>query len=107
MVGATIMIEGSKSGVTTDVEGTFFIVLELGKSYNLIVSNIGYESKIINDVKPSREINEPINVPLALRSATNSVVVRSTTLRESIASLYTVQKAALLFQMEFLQNPFS
>lgn len=93
LVGASVLIEGSKAGVKTDVEGTFFIVLELGKTYNLIVSNIGYQSKIINAVKPSVEGNEPINVSLELGSATlNGVVVRSSPRRESIASLYAVQK---------------
>ena len=53
LVGASVIIESTKAGVKTDVEGNFFIELETGKTYNLLISNIGYLSKIINGVKPS------------------------------------------------------
>ncbi len=42
LVGASVVIESNKAGVKTDVEGNFFINLEIGKSYNLLISNIGY-----------------------------------------------------------------
>ena len=93
LVGASVMIESTKAGVKTDVEGNFFISLETGKTYNLLISNIGYQPKIINDIKPAVSGNEPINVSLEHGSATlTNVVVRSTPRRESIASLYAVQK---------------
>ncbi len=93
LAGASITVENSKTGVKTDVEGNFFISLEAGKSYNLLISNIGYTSKIINDVKPSGEGNDPLNISLEHSSATlSSVVIRSSPRRESIASLYSIQK---------------
>jgi len=93
VVGASVLIETTKAGVKTDVEGNFFIVLEIGKTYNLLVSNIGYLSKIISDVKPSGTGNEPLNVSLEHGLATlASVIVRSSPRQASIASLYSIQK---------------
>ncbi|HEY2347523.1 MAG TPA: carboxypeptidase-like regulatory domain-containing protein, partial [Puia sp.] len=93
LVGASVLIEGTRTGVTTDVEGVFFITLEKNKIYNFVVSSIGYQPKIINSVKPSDELNEPVNVSLEIGSSIlNSVIVRSSARRESIASLYAVQK---------------
>jgi TonB-dependent receptor len=93
LVGASVMVENTRGGVRTDVEGNFFIILEGDKTYNLQISNIGYQSKIINGIQPSKEGNEPIHVSLEHESATLSiVVVRSSARRESIASLYSVQK---------------
>ena len=93
LVGATVLLESSKSGVKTDVEGNFFIALQTGKTYNLIISNVGYQSKIIEGIKPVSTENQPIAISLVHMSANlTSVVVRSNGHRESIASIYAAQK---------------
>lgn len=93
LVGASVLVESARKGVKTDVEGNFFISLEEGKSYNLLISNIGYQTKLINGIQPSRNENQPVNVGLELGLATlENVVVRSNTRRESIASMYSIQK---------------
>ncbi len=49
LIGATIKVEGTKMGAITDMDGKYVIELPAGK-YNLIVSYIGFNDKIINDV---------------------------------------------------------
>ncbi len=91
--GASVLIESTKAGVKTDVEGNFFMSLETGKTYNLLFSNVGYQSKIIEAVTTSAGENLPINVALEHVSATlENVIVRSSSRRESTASVYAAQK---------------
>ncbi|HWJ27683.1 MAG TPA: carboxypeptidase-like regulatory domain-containing protein, partial [Flavisolibacter sp.] len=53
LVGASVIVESTKAGVKTDVEGTFFITVPEGKKYNLLISNVGYQTKVVNDVDAS------------------------------------------------------
>ncbi len=93
LLGASIVIENSKMGVRTDVEGNFFINLEVGKTYNLLISNVGYQTKLISDVKPAYGESLPLSVSLERGVATlENVIVRTNSRRESIASIYSVQK---------------
>ncbi len=93
LVGASVLIESTKKGVKTDVEGNFFIVLEEGKTYNLVISSIGYQSRLIRGIQARGSDNIPISVSLEPASTTlNGVVIRSSGRRESIASVYSIQK---------------
>ena len=93
LVGASVIVESTKAGVKTDVEGTFFITVPEGKNYNLLISNVGYQTKVVNDVDASKAGNESINISLERESANmNNVVVRTNARRESVASLYVMQK---------------
>ena len=93
LAGASVLIETTKAGVKTDVEGNFFMSLEVGKSYNLLISNIGFQSKLIEGVRPTGGENIPINVALEHVSATlENVIIRSSSRRESVASVYAAQK---------------
>jgi TonB-dependent receptor len=93
LLGASVLVEGSKAGVKSDVEGNFFISLEEGKTYNLLISNIGFQTKQISGIKPSSIENQPVDVSLERSIATlENVVVRSNSRRESISSVYLAQK---------------
>jgi TonB-dependent receptor len=93
LAGATVLIEGSKNGVKTDVEGNFFISLDKAKNENLIISNIGFQSKIISVSADGKDGYEPIHIALEHGSTTlENVIIRSSGRRESIASLYSIQK---------------
>lgn len=93
LVSASVIVESTKAGVKTDVEGTFFISVEEGRKYNLLISNVGYQPKAVNDIDASRGGNEPISISLEREAANlNSVVVRTNARRESVASLYVTQK---------------
>jgi len=45
LIGATIMIQGTANGVTTDVDGNFELNADVGSS--LLISYTGYDSKVV------------------------------------------------------------
>ena len=51
IVGATIQIDGSNTGTTSDVDGNFSVSLSVGKKHTLVVSSVNYETKTITDVE--------------------------------------------------------
>ncbi|MDE5930569.1 MAG: SusC/RagA family TonB-linked outer membrane protein, partial [Muribaculaceae bacterium] len=46
VIGASVMIAGTKDGVATDLDGNFTLNLPAGK--DLVVSSVGYESRTVN-----------------------------------------------------------
>ncbi len=93
LVGATVIVTNTKAGTKTDVEGNFFISVAAGQTYAIEISNIGYQSKVINEIKAQLGDNAPINVSLQpVTAELNTVVVTSSARREGVASLYTIQK---------------
>jgi hypothetical protein len=94
LVGASVIIEGSSKGTRTDVEGNFFLNTEVNKSLSLKISSVGYQTKVVSDVQVTDNI-APLTI--AMERATgdlNSVVVRTSARKESVASLYVAQKNA-------------
>ena len=92
LAGASVTLIGG-GGANTDVEGRFFMTVDLGEKYSLTFSNVGYEPKTINDVQVNESDPTPLNVSL-IRSGTQlqNVVVTASMRRETVASLYSVQK---------------
>jgi len=93
LVGASITVEGIKKGFLTDVEGRFFIALENGKTYNVTITNVGYLPKKIAAMQVSAD-NNTIDVVLSRNSKSNlqEVVVKGSAKKETIASIYSIQK---------------
>ena len=50
MISVTIVVEGTTMGILTDLDGKFNLSIARG-TYNLKLSFVSYESKVINDVK--------------------------------------------------------
>lgn len=92
VIGASVVIENTNKGVTTDVEGRFFIEVKDKSNVSLTVSSIGYASKTLSDIVPNGE--QTIEVALEPQSnELNQVTVTTTSARrESIASIYMLQK---------------
>ena len=94
VVGASIVITGnSKGGVKTDVEGRFFISLEVNKKYTLSVTSIGYTPKEITDIEVTATDVPVLTISLQ-RSGKQleNVVVKANIRKEAQASLYATQK---------------
>lgn len=93
LVSATVAIENENKAVRTDVEGNFFLQLDKGKKYNLKITSIGYQAKIINNIEAS-DTSNTINVTLqkAGGELSNVVVTSTSARRESVNSLYAAQK---------------
>ncbi|WP_121357607.1 TonB-dependent receptor [Flavisolibacter nicotianae] len=93
LVGATITIEGSAVATKTDVEGVFFLAVAPGKTYAIKVTNVGYQPKVVSDVQGTD--SAPLTITLEKAKAEmTGIVVKANARRESVASLYTVQKNA-------------
>ena len=59
VVGATIQIEGSSTGASSDVDGNFSLSLSVGKKHTLVISSVNYETKTITDVEVvTGQVNE-------------------------------------------------
>jgi outer membrane receptor protein involved in Fe transport len=95
IAGVTVMLNGGKSGVSTNTDGYFFLTLEAGKKYSLTLSSVNYIAKAIADIEvAANEINHlDILLESAAKTETAVIVKSSTTKRlETSAALIAYQK---------------
>ncbi len=86
--GATILVEGTSTGVTTDFDGNFSITAEEGDTLN--ISYVGYQSQsiVVGD-------QDTLNISLELGNELEEVVVTSLGIkREAKALGYAVQSVS-------------
>ena len=90
--GASVVLEGTNIGGSTDVEGQFFLTAAKGKLFTLVISAVGFEKRRIDSVSVS-DGGTPLNILLNTnRQSLQQVVVSSSMRRASVASLYAIQK---------------
>ncbi len=95
VVGASVILTATRAGSRTDVEGNFFLQVKVGGDYSIEISSLGYQTRLINNVKALAGDNTPISVALEQASAQlTTVVVTSSARKEGAASLYMTQKNA-------------
>src|SRR5829696_6547325 len=90
LAGVSVKIIGLPGGASTDLEGRFTLHLSAGKKYELEISAVGYESKIIPDVEVvSGAINEMSIVLVVEAKTTEAVTVtsRSNAKRETVNAI--------------------
>lgn len=75
LVGATIKIEGTKIGAITDIDGTYTIENVSPGNYNLIISYIGYQDKVIKDVIVKNNQFTMLNVTLISGTLTTQEII--------------------------------
>lgn len=94
LVGVSVILENNKViGTKTDAEGNFFFNVETGKKYDIRISNIGYQTKILSDVEVTDRDNSFIIVSLQKANLQlGNVIVKTSARKETAASLYTTQK---------------
>ena len=97
VVGATIQIEGSNTGTTSDVDGNFSISFLVGKKHTLVISSVNYETKTISDVEVTAgQVNElQVLLNESIKNTLGGVTVTatsSTARKETAASLISFQK---------------
>ena len=64
IIGANVLIKGTPSGTASDINGDFYILnLSPGK-YSVEFSVIGYETKLVQDVRVSVNRTTPLNMKL-------------------------------------------
>lgn len=93
ITSASVTIEGTNTGITTNIEGRYSLGLSAGKKYTLSFSAIGYRTKVINDIDVS-STQEELNIILEdSAKAMEGIVVRATSRRqENTTALLTFQK---------------
>lgn len=91
--GSTAVSAGAaRKGVSTDVEGRFFLPVVKGRSYTLTISGIGFKTRTMENITVG---DEPVSLDILLESNRKSleqVVVTTNIRKASVASLYTIQK---------------
>lgn len=93
LIGATVKIEGTLLGARTDIDGHFIIKnIELGK-YNLEVSYVSYEKKLITDIIIKDDNIVTVNVSMAKApKGMKEVTIKATLKKENLSSLLVQQK---------------
>lgn len=93
LMGATVKIEGTALGARTDIDGNYSIKnIELGK-YNLEISYVSFEKKIITEVliKDGNIVTVNATLNKAPRGI-KEVTVKATLKKENLSSLLVQQK---------------
>lgn len=95
IIGATVFIEGTNTGTSTDLDGKFFMKLDPGK-YNVLVSYVGYVTRKFEGIEiKSGELNN-FNVSLKeSRQELEEVVIQAEVKKETAAGLILQQKNAV------------
>ncbi len=95
IAGVTVMINGSKSGVSSNNDGYFVLTLEAGKKYSLTLSSVNYKTKEITDAEvTANDVNHlDILLESAAKTETEVIIKSSSTKRlETSAALIAYQK---------------
>ena len=89
----SVEVDGSSSGVASNVDGGFVITLKAGKKYSIKLSSVGYQAKVLEEVEVLE--NKTISLDIVLDRITKTetaVVVRSSARKETTAALISYQK---------------
>ncbi|MCI0474460.1 MAG: carboxypeptidase-like regulatory domain-containing protein, partial [Ignavibacteria bacterium] len=93
LVGATIKITGTRTGAVADVDGTYSVEGLQPGVYELIVSYIGYNDKVIKNVEVKPNENIKLDIVLTVDGlATEEIVVEATTSLVNEQALLVEQK---------------
>lgn len=95
IIGATVAVEGTTQGASTDIDGKYFLKLAPG-TYTIVVSYVSYKTKKLEGIEiKSGELND-INVSLSEDSQElEEIVVTGEAKKESAAGLLLQQKNAV------------
>jgi len=98
LVGATVLLQGTTTGSTTDLDGNFLITSLAPGSYNLVVSYISYKTQIIEKVKVEKDVIVEINIDLEGNSVALEGVVISANRRagSEISMLSSMKMSSLV-----------
>ena len=92
LIGATIIVEGTSTGVTTDFDGKFKLTVTPG-SYNITASYLGYESFTRTNLIVQSKGNMDLNFELAPAGKTiENVEITASPFARSLESPISLQK---------------
>lgn len=95
IIGATIVVEGSNIGASTDLDGRYFLQLEPG-TYTIIVSYVSYKSKKFEGIEIKEGELNSLSVGLFEDTKElEEIVIKGEAKKESAAGLLLQQKNAV------------
>ncbi|MEO6330661.1 MAG: outer membrane beta-barrel protein [Ginsengibacter sp.] len=91
--GVSVLLNGSTTGVATDIDGRFVVSLTPGKTYTLRVTSVGFKTKELTDVTvtPNNIASLEIAMETAAKTETE-IVITGTARKETVAALISYQK---------------
>jgi outer membrane receptor protein involved in Fe transport len=94
LVGATLMIQGTKMGAASDFQGDYYITNISPGTYNLVVSIIGYQNTVVKNIIIKIDLTTQVNVKLSSTEIIGQEVIvqaeRSLVQRDLTSSSVTV-----------------
>lgn len=93
LLGVTVVVEGTSTGAATDYEGKFMIGNVKPGIYNLLISYISYQKKLIKGVEV--KAGEVTNIAISIEESQkelNEVVIQADLKRETASALLIQQK---------------
>lgn len=96
LIGVSVQIEGTNIGTATDFEGKFQIINVTPGTYNLVISYISYQKKVLSGVAVKAKETTPVNTTLEESTKElNEVVIQAELKKESANALLIQQKNAV------------
>ncbi|WP_432708317.1 TonB-dependent receptor domain-containing protein [Pedobacter sp.] len=94
LIGVTVKIKGTNTGIATDVEGRYSLTALPAGKHILTFQYVGYNGKEISDVAVTNGQNTILNVILEESNLQNlaEVVIQGSFKKESVNALYAKQK---------------
>ncbi|MCI4651307.1 TonB-dependent receptor [Phaeodactylibacter sp.] len=88
LIGATVQLEGTATGTTTDIEGYFELEGIEPKAYNVTASYLGYQSATLYNIIVRSAGTPPVNFELTEATETlDEVVVQASSLDDIVSPL--------------------
>ena len=95
LIGANILIKGTSSGTTTDVNGKFSLQTTTPIPFSIVISVVGYTSKEVEITKNGQVVNVALDVSIALLG--QEIVISASRVEESILeSPVSIEKMDIL-----------
>jgi len=94
LVGASIKVREIEKVFMTNVEGRFTVSLEPGKKYQLEISAVSYQSKIISEVEVGANLDNNLEIVLdaAVKTMENVVITATPRRKENSIAMLNFQR---------------
>ena len=92
LIGINIIIEGTTQGAATGLDGSYIINNVEPGTYNMVFSGVGYQKKIVTDVRVSSDFTTNIDIDLSSETIgleTVTVVAPKPLVRKDLTSSHT------------------
>jgi hypothetical protein len=91
--GVSVLVDGSKTGVSTGIDGRFVLSLMPEKTYTIRFTSVGFKTKELTDVDVTPDNVSSLEILLEASTTTGSeIVIKGSARRETVAALISYQK---------------